>query len=128
MRRSFDCQKATPLSVGWPILEQLRQLGKVGRNPARFVAGQEIARCTPAGLLLEIDVGKRLAAVVADNEATPVEFFDIPRRREAPLLYRHMTPSSLSTSSSAVATAGKRENWLGFFILTKRPVRRITAR
>ena len=27
-----------------------------------------------------------------------------------------------------LAPAGKRENWLGFFILTKRPVRRVTAR
>jgi hypothetical protein len=36
----------------------------------------------PAGLILEIDVGERLAGVILHNEAG-VSFLDGPRRREA---------------------------------------------
>jgi hypothetical protein len=48
--------------------KQLRQLGDVEGAPARLVAGQAVRRHAPAGLVLEIDVGQRLAVGVADAE------------------------------------------------------------
>jgi hypothetical protein len=35
--------------------EQLRQLGDVGGDAPRLVAGEELGRCTPTGVILEID-------------------------------------------------------------------------
>jgi hypothetical protein len=62
--------------------QQLRQLGDVGRNPPRLVAGEQLARGAPTGLILTIDEGQRLLVGVAHDE-TGRGFFDGPRRREA---------------------------------------------
>jgi hypothetical protein len=40
--------------------QQLRQLGDVGGDAPGFVAGEELGRCAPARLILEVDVGERL--------------------------------------------------------------------
>ena len=49
---------------------------------AGLVAGEQLGCRASAGLLLEIDVGKRLPTGVADDEAG-VRLFSDPRRREA---------------------------------------------
>jgi len=41
-----------------------------------------------APVILEMDIGKLLAVVIAHNEASVVEFFDRPRRREAATVHR----------------------------------------
>jgi hypothetical protein len=51
-------------------------------NPARLVAREQLGCRAATGLLLEIDIGKRLAALVADHKAG-VQFGNGPRRREA---------------------------------------------
>jgi hypothetical protein len=48
----------------------------------RLVAGEQLGRRAPTGLVREIDVGQRLPAGVADDEAG-VGFFGGPGRREA---------------------------------------------
>ena len=73
-----------------PRLPQpLRQLGDVGGDAPRLVAGEQLRRCAAARLLLEIDVGERLPVGVADDEAPPMQLgvglVDGPRRREAAL-------------------------------------------
>ena len=42
-----------------PLPHQLRQLGKVHRDPPRLVAGEQLGRRSPAELFLEIDIGDR---------------------------------------------------------------------
>jgi hypothetical protein len=44
-----------------------------------------LAAESPAGFILEIDIGERLPVVVADDKAG-VQFLDRPRRREADLI------------------------------------------
>ena len=50
--------------------QQLRQLGDVGGDPPHLVAGEELGRRSPTGLLLAIDVGERLPVGVADAART----------------------------------------------------------
>ena len=59
--------------------QQLRQLGEVGGDAARLVAGQQLGRRTSARLLLEVDIGERVAAVILDDEAGGVGFFNVSR-------------------------------------------------
>jgi hypothetical protein len=47
----------------------------------RLVTGEQLRRCAPSRLLLEIDVRRALPGGVADDEARGV-FVDGPRRRE----------------------------------------------
>ena len=61
--------------------EQLRQLGDVGGDAPRLVAGEQLGRRAPSRLLLEINVGERLPVGVADDEAG-VGLLDGPGRRE----------------------------------------------
>jgi hypothetical protein len=49
----------------WIIRQQLRQLGDVRRNPSRLVFGEQLGRRAPPRFILEIDIGKLLAIVVA---------------------------------------------------------------
>jgi hypothetical protein len=49
--------------------KQLRQLGDIGGDPPRLVFGEQIGCRSPAGLLLEIDVGGPLAVCVANEVA-----------------------------------------------------------
>jgi hypothetical protein len=42
------------------------QLGDIRRDPPRLVLREQLGRRSPAGLILEIDIGKR-AAVIADG-------------------------------------------------------------
>ncbi len=49
--------------------QQLRQLGEVRRDPPRLVAREQLSRRSSARLVLEIDVGERLPASVAHDEA-----------------------------------------------------------
>jgi hypothetical protein len=49
--------------------QKVRQLGDIGGDAPGLVAGEQVRRRATAGLLLEIDVGERLTAGVADDEA-----------------------------------------------------------
>jgi len=85
-------QPANLRSVGRPrvndprwtrrLCDELRQLGDVGSDPPRLVPSEQLCRRAPAGLLLEIDVSERQAAVILHDEAD-VRFLDGPRWREA---------------------------------------------
>ena len=67
---------AQSLSILRP-LQQLWQLGDIGRYPPRLIACEQVRRRPPSGLGLEIHVSQRLTVVVADDEAASVLFFDI---------------------------------------------------
>ena len=43
-----------PTSPGFATLHQLRQLRDIGRDPAGFVAGEQVRRRATAGVLLEV--------------------------------------------------------------------------
>ena len=60
----------------------IRQFSYIRRDPPRLVAGEQLGRRSTPRLVLEINIGKRLPAVVADNKAGGL-FLDSPRRREA---------------------------------------------
>ena len=45
---------------------QLPQLGEVRRQPPRLVAGEQLGRRAPTGLLLEVEIAERLPGIVAD--------------------------------------------------------------
>jgi len=47
--------------------QKFRQLGDVRRDPPRFVAREQLGCRSPAGLVLEVDIG--LAATIPNNEA-----------------------------------------------------------
>ena len=47
--------------------EQLREFGDVGGDPPGLVVGQQVSRRAPAQLLLEVEVGERVPAVVPDD-------------------------------------------------------------
>jgi hypothetical protein len=81
------CQPAYSGATGHRPAQQLRQLRHVGGEAQRLVAGEQLGRRSPAGLILEIDVGERLLVRVPDDEAG-VRFLDGPRRREAALADR----------------------------------------
>jgi hypothetical protein len=51
--------------------------------PARFVFGEELGRCSPAGFFLEVNVSQLLPISVTNYEDSVVEFFDGPRWWEA---------------------------------------------
>ena len=50
--------------------------------PSRLVFGEQPGRRSPAGLVLEVDLGERLAAAVSDGEARGL-LLGGPRWREA---------------------------------------------
>jgi hypothetical protein len=62
--------------------QQLRQLRDIRSNPPRFIPREQFGRRSPPRLILEIDKGKLLAVVVADDKAG-FQLIDRPRRREA---------------------------------------------
>jgi hypothetical protein len=45
--------------------QQLRQLGKNGRDTPRLVAGEQMCRRAPSWLVLEIDIRERVPIAVA---------------------------------------------------------------
>ena len=51
--------------IGSARAQQLRQLGDVGGDATGLVAGEQLGRRAPPRLILEIDIGQRLAVVVA---------------------------------------------------------------
>ena len=65
----------------WPP-QQFRQLGDVGRDLARFLAGEQLCCRAPARLIVEVHVGKRLAVAIPDDD-TGVVFFSGPGRVKA---------------------------------------------
>ena len=70
-----------PRNLFHDVARDHRQLGDVGSNPPRLVAGEQLcARSTP-GLVLIIDIGQRLLAVVA-HDGTGGAFLDRPARRD----------------------------------------------
>ena len=83
---------AQSLSILRP-LQQLWQLGDIGRYPPRLIACEQVRRRPPSGLGLEIHVSQRLTIVVADDEETAVVFLDVPRRWEAARLVLHRRES-----------------------------------
>jgi hypothetical protein len=60
----------------------IRQLGDVGGDPPRLIAGEQLGRVASAGVILAIDEGQRLAVVIADDE-TRRSLLDRQGRREA---------------------------------------------
>ena len=82
------CNLVTPRLSRRPA-QHLRQLGDVDGDASGLVAGQQLRRRAPTGLFLEIDVGERLLAAVADDEGPPIQLgvglLDGPGRREAVL-------------------------------------------
>jgi hypothetical protein len=62
--------------------QQFWQLRNIRRNPPRLVFGEQLGRLSSARLILEINIGKLLAVVVAHDKAG-LQFFDGPGRREA---------------------------------------------
>jgi hypothetical protein len=73
------------------LAEQRRQLCDIGSNLPRIVARQELCYRSPAGVILEIDVGQRLSVSIP-NDDTAVEFFDGPGRRKV-VGHANLTPS-----------------------------------
>ncbi len=65
------------------LAQHLRQLGEVRRHSSRLVASEQLGRRSPAGLILEVEIGERLPGTVADDEAGVVRLIDRPGRREA---------------------------------------------
>ena len=67
--------------------QELGQLGDVGGDAPRFVAGEEVRRRTSSRLPLEIDVSERLPISIADDEGPTTQLgvglVDGPGRREA---------------------------------------------
>ena len=80
-------REAAALSVS----QQPRQLGDVGGDSPGLVIGEQFGRRASSGLVIEVDVGERLAVAVADDEALPIELrvglLDGPRRREVMLVH-----------------------------------------
>ncbi len=80
-------QEAAALSVS----HQTRQPGDVGGDSPGLVIGEQFGRRASSGLVIEVDVGERLAVAVADDEALPIELrvglLDGPRRREVTLVH-----------------------------------------
>jgi hypothetical protein len=64
------------------LLQQIRQLGDVGRNPPRLILAEQLGRRSPPRLLLEMDIGKPLPSAVTDFESN-TDVLDGPGRREA---------------------------------------------
>jgi hypothetical protein len=62
--------------------EKGRQLCDIRRDPARLVIGEQLGRRSPAGFVLEINVGERLSVVVANHESGG-SILNGPRGREA---------------------------------------------
>jgi len=75
-------QSRGPVNAKLLLAQQLRQLGDVCGDAPRLVAGEQLGRRAASRLILEVNVGERLAAVVADDEAG-VGLLDGPGRREA---------------------------------------------
>ena len=65
------------------LAQQFRLLGDVASDPPRVDVGRQVRRGAPAGLLLEVDIGERVAVLVFDDEAGDVRLLNVPRRREA---------------------------------------------
>jgi hypothetical protein len=51
------------------LLNQPRQLRDIHRDPSRLILAEQLGCRSPAGLILEINVGELLPVVVADNKA-----------------------------------------------------------
>jgi hypothetical protein len=64
------------------LAEQRRQPGDVRCNPPCIFARQQLCQCSPAGVIIEIDIGERLTVSIPNDDAA-VEFFDGPWRRKA---------------------------------------------
>src|SRR5205807_5032972 len=81
------------------------QLGDVGRDPPRLVPRHQVRRRSPARLILEIDVGQRVAVGISHDEAILAELrfgvIDRPGRRESTL--RHPVSFSWLRSRSRLA-------------------------
>ena len=63
---------------GSGFLKKIGQLGDVRRDPPRLLIVEQFGCCQ---LIVKIDIGERLSALVADDE-TSCLFFDGPRRRK----------------------------------------------
>ena len=62
--------------------DKVRQFSKIHRDPPCLIFGGQFCRRSPAGLILEIDIGQLLPGAVSHGKAG-VQFLDGPRRREA---------------------------------------------
>ena len=65
----------------------------------RAIAREQTGGRAPAGLILAIDEGERRAVVVTNNEGRLVDFFDVPRSREA------ATPTVFGLITAATSNA-----------------------
>ena len=73
----------------------------IHRNPPRFVAGEQLARCTAAGLFLDMNIGERLPIVVLDDEASGVRLLNVPRRWEAAARSSRLRRGALASTLAA---------------------------
>jgi hypothetical protein len=86
---SDSSEKLSPgHSHGWGFSfpQQRQQLCDIRRYPPRFVAREQLAGDSSAGLILAIREGECLPVVVADDEARR-GLFDGPGRREAAICH-----------------------------------------
>ena len=84
-----------------PFAAAAPPLGEVYRHAAGLVAGEQLGRRAPSGLVLEIEVAERLSILVTDDEAGVVLLFDRPGRREAAHMGVMIAPFPLCAESDA---------------------------
>ena len=84
-------------------VQQFGQLGEIRCNPPRLIACKQIGRRAPVGLVLEIDVGKRLPVAVLHNEAGVVGLLDRPWRRDPAVTF---SPVRTRTASKIAKMPG----------------------
>ena len=72
----------------WPdvrrvrLQTKLRQLGDIHRDPPSFILAEQLSRGSATGLILVIDIGELLPAVILHDEGG-INVLDRPARREA---------------------------------------------
>jgi hypothetical protein len=59
-------------------VQQIRQLGEVRGRVAGLVPGEQLGRCAPAGLILEIEIPERLAGAIADDDPDSCAAANVP--------------------------------------------------
>jgi hypothetical protein len=77
---AISAARAASIGLFLRPFQQLRQLRDVERDAPGFIACKAVHRHASAGLVLEIDVGERLAAGVPNAEALSGRVVDRPWR------------------------------------------------
>jgi hypothetical protein len=82
--------------MGLRLAQQFQQLRDIRCDPPRLVFGEQLGGRTPAGLLLEIDIGKLLVVAVAHDQAREISKMQNGKRRS----YGSTLPRRSSTHTS----------------------------